>query len=100
MQTITFTLTIDAQAMRVEYTPNYFTSFPVGHFQFFSPHEPRRRIPVSETGYKSHFAPMPEIEAAPSPQDYARALALALIRAGSAPQPDDEADDGDHLTLF
>ena len=98
MTAITFTLTIDAQEMRVEYIPNRFTSFPVGHFQFFSPHEPRRRIPVSKTGYRSHFAPMPEIRP-PSPQEYAHAL--ALIHAGSAPQTDaDEADDGDQLTLF
>ncbi len=101
MTAITFTLTIDAQEMRVQYTPDYFTSFPVGRFQFFSPHEPRRRIPVSATGYKNHFVPMPEIEAAPNPEEYAHALALALIRAGSAPQMDnDEADDGDQPTLF
>ena len=43
-----------------------------GHFEFRSPHQPPRRIPVSETGYRSHFAAMDDIEATDSPQEYAR----------------------------
>lgn len=85
-----FSLTIDGQEMMVRYRPNYFTSFPVGHFEFRSPHQPPRRIPVSETGYRSHFAPMPDIEAEGSPQEYARLLALTLIRASSKQKPDEE----------
>lgn len=92
-----FTLTIDAQEMSVRYDP-YWTKglAPYGHFEFRSPHEPRRRIPVSETGYRSYFAPMDEIEDAPSPEEYARIVALALIAAESSPS----AEDADQLTLF
>ena len=42
--------------MIVTYQPNWTTD--VGRFEFRSPDEPPRRIPVSETGYRSHFASM------------------------------------------
>ncbi len=48
---ITFRLTVEAQEMVVDYKPHYLKD--VGHFEFRSPHEPPRRIPVSETGYRS-----------------------------------------------
>jgi hypothetical protein len=67
-QDLTFTLTIESQEMIVHYWPNTFES----------PHEPRHRIPVSETGYRSHFAPSWEVAAAPSVEEYARAVALSL----------------------
>jgi hypothetical protein len=74
---LAFVLTIEAQEMRVIFTPEYFAG--QGHFEFHSPHNPPRRIPVSETGYRSHFAPMDEVRAAASPKDYARELVLAAI---------------------
>jgi hypothetical protein len=92
-----FALTIDVQDMKVRYRPDYIKGLaPHASFEFTSPHEPRRRIPVSETGYRSYFAPMHEIEAAPSVQDYARAVALALIARKSGPS----AEDADQLPLF
>lgn len=95
---ITFSLTIEAQEMRVDYTPYWSAGeAPYGHFEFRSPYERPRRIPVSETGYRSHFAPMAEIEAAPSPQDYARELALAVVASGPGGRM--VADDG-QLSLF
>lgn len=95
----TFRLVIEAQAMSVTYRPYYLGGQdPYGHFEFRSPHKPPRRIPVSETGYRSHFAPMAEVEAAPSPEDYARAVALAII--GWEPTGEtDEASDR-QLALF
>ncbi len=92
-----FPLTIDGQEMVVRYVPNYSTIFPVGHFEFHSPHQPSRRIPVSATGYRSHFAPMPHIEAAPSPQAYAHALALAIIHENSTRT---QEEDSEQLSLF
>jgi hypothetical protein len=71
---ITFTLVVEAQEMIVEYQPDW--TADIGHFEFRSPHKPPRRIPVSETGYRSHFASMQEVEAASSPQDYARGVVL------------------------
>ena len=95
-QEITFTLTIDAQDIVVCYRPRYFATADYAHFAFTSPHEPPRRIPVSDTGYRSHFSPMHEIEAAPSVEEYAHALVLALMGMKSGPDEDEE----EQLTLF
>ena len=90
---ITFNLVIDDQEMVVDYRP-YWTSY--GQFEFRSPHDPARRIPVSETGYRSHFAPMVGVEAFPSPPDYAREVALTLVRAERKVR----VEDADQLPLF
>jgi hypothetical protein len=101
MQTeATFTLTVDAQEIVVRYRPRYFVSADYAHFEFTNPHEPRRRIPVSETGYRSHFSPMHEVEAAPSVKEYARALVLALIGAAPPTEEDEEPEQGEQLALF
>ena len=92
-QEITFTLTIDAQEVRVRYRLHYFVTADYGHFEFTSPSEPRRRIPVSETGYRSHFSPMHEVEAAPSVEEYALALARALMTSAACPEENAESDD-------
>lgn len=85
-----FRLTIEAQPMLVSYTPGSTKGmFAEGHFTFTSPHKPARRIPVSETGYWSHFVPMEEIEEAESPEAYARSLALAVINGKARHKPSD-----------
>jgi hypothetical protein len=58
--------------------------------------EPLRRIPVSETGYRSYFAPIDEVEASSSPQDYARDVVLGILRSR---QPVKRFD-RDQLSLF
>lgn len=94
-----FRLTVEAQEMLVDYTPYWMEGGdPLGHFEFRSPHQPPRRIPVSETGYRSHFAPMPDIEAEVSPQEYARLVALAFIRR--VPAAAARSEDADQLALF
>jgi hypothetical protein len=94
-----FKLTIAAQDMLVDYTPDYLTgSDPTALFEFRSPHQPPRRIPVSATGYRSHFAQMSAVEAEPSPEEYARAAALAFIRCAMK-KPARDADD-EQPTLF
>ena len=66
--------------MVVEYQPNWMSGeFACGHFEFRSPHDAPRRIPVSETGYLSHFAPMDEIIAFGGPEDYARAFVRHVL---------------------
>jgi hypothetical protein len=93
----TFVLTIDAQEIRVRYQPNYIGGTdPYALIEFTSPHEPRRRIPVSETGYRSFFAPMCEIEAAPSLEKYTGLVAMFLINEQRSP----ELADADQLDLF
>jgi hypothetical protein len=75
-----FRLVVEAQEMHVSYEPNWSTGeFACGHFEFRSPCDPPRRIIVSETGYLSHFAPMAEIEASASPEDYALEIVRAVI---------------------
>lgn len=69
----TFTLTFEGQPINVTYTPEAFVYADYGHFVFASPYDPPRRIPVSETGFRSHFAPMWEIREAGSPEIYAEA---------------------------
>jgi hypothetical protein len=90
-----FELVIDGQRMLVDYVPYWMGD--MGHLEFRSPHTPARRIPVSETGYRSHFGAMEDIEAEATPQDYARLAALAIIREkhGRA-----EQEDSDQLALF
>jgi len=74
-----FTVTIDAQEMRVRYRPYHIGGIePYAIIEFSSPHQPRREIPVSPSGYRSFFAPMDEIEAAPSIEKYACMVALIL----------------------
>jgi hypothetical protein len=90
---MTFRLTVEAQEMIVCYEPHWMRD--VGHFEFESPHEPRRPIPISETGYRSHFAAMEIIEAAASPQDFAREVAIALLRSRCQ-----RRDDPQQLSLF
>jgi hypothetical protein len=91
-----FTLTIDAQEIKVHYRPNYISGLaPHASIEFISPQEPRRRIPVSETGYRSYFAPMHEVAATPSIKEYTRMIAQALVTGESDPSFDD-----DQLPLF
>ena len=80
---ITFTLVIDAQEMVVAYHPYWMSDY--GQFEF-----------RSETGYRSHFAPMVDVESFSSPQDYARDVALTLARAERKVRK----EDADQLPLF
>jgi hypothetical protein len=93
VQEMTFTLTIDSQDILVRYRPHYFVAADYAQFEFTSPHESRRRIPVSETGYRSHFSPMHEVEAAPSVKEYALALVRALMVSPTCPEEKVEGDD-------
>ncbi len=83
-----FTISIDGQEMHVCFHPNKFGDY--GHFEFSSPHQPKRRIIVSETGYRSHFTPMWAIEEAPDVSTYAHELARVLARQKGRAQDDEE----------
>jgi hypothetical protein len=76
---MTFRIVVEAQPMAVSYRPHWMGDMAM--FEFRSPHRPLRRIPVSETGYRSHYAPMEEVEAAKSPQAFALEEARALLRS-------------------
>jgi hypothetical protein len=95
--TITYRLTVEWQEMIVEFKPDGATTgFPMGQFTFRSPHEPPRRIPVSETGYRTHFAPMEEINSYKSPKAYAKAYVLSILDQVRARKPGSR----DQLSLF
>jgi hypothetical protein len=83
-RTKTFRIEIEAQEIIVTYEPNWLEGSN-GHFEFMSPHEPRRRIVVSESGYLSHFAPMDAIKTFKTPEDYARAFVTSIL--GSRRKP-------------
>jgi hypothetical protein len=76
---MTFRISVEAQPMVVSYRPYGFGN--LGHFEFRSPHKPPRRIPLSEKGYLSHYAAMKAVQAAKTPQDFAREEALTLLRS-------------------
>jgi hypothetical protein len=99
-----FSITIEGQPVNVLYCPNYFVTADYAHFEFTSPQE-GRRIPMSTTGYRSHFSPMWEVREAPSIEEYIHQLAHVLTHAKAAPEPedddeDDRADEGQQLSLF
>ncbi len=90
-----FTLTIDGQEMTVRYWPYCIDGLdPYAVLEFISPHQPRRCIPVSATGYRTFFAPMAEVESAPSIEKYVWMVALVLA-AESSPR----ARNADQLKL-
>jgi hypothetical protein len=82
---VTFRISVEAQPMVVSYQP---LRSGYGHFEFRSPHKPPRRIPVSETGYHSHFASIEDVKEARSPQDFAREFVFALLRSKQS-RPED-----------
>jgi hypothetical protein len=83
----TFTITVEAQPMLVSYEARWRRS-GYAHFEFRSPQNPARRIPVSETGYKSHFATMDDVKAAGGPHGFAREFAFASLRSKQS-RPED-----------
>jgi hypothetical protein len=87
-----FLIVIEAQKIAVTYKPNWMPD--MAQFEFRSPYEPKRRIPISETGYRSHFAEMAEVRRWPSPEDYARDTALSFLREQCKPQ------DRNQLNMF
>ncbi len=65
----TFTITLRGQQVVVAYVPEYFRG--VDHFEYLSPHDPPRPIPISETGYRSQFANVADVQKAGGPEPYA-----------------------------
>jgi hypothetical protein len=75
---LTFKVFVEAQPVVVHYQPNWMED--MGQFEFRSPHRPPRRIPLSDSGYYCHLVPMEDVQAAKSPQDFARAEAMLLVQ--------------------
>ncbi len=99
LQDVTFTVTIAGQEVVVQYHARYFVAADVAHLAFRSPHVPPRRIPLSETGYWSHFVPMHELSSAPSVEEYAIAVARAVMQEKLSLKETDR-EEGAQLALF
>jgi hypothetical protein len=85
--------------MIVSYEPNWSDGeFACGHFEFRSPYDPPRRIPVSETGYRSHFVSMAEIAQYAKPEDYVIEFVRATLQDQS--KSGDRHSSPEQLTLF
>jgi hypothetical protein len=103
-----FTIDIDGIPIRVDYRPCYFETLGVAHMAFSSTSQPRRPIPMSETGYRSHFCAPEAVAALGTAEAYATAYCKAqkrkrygeeaslpdILAAAQPPQP------GDQLGLF
>jgi len=96
MTTHTFPITVNDQKMNVSYTPNCFANY--GHFEFRSPYQPRQRILISETGYRSHFAPMWHIEEFGYLHEYAIEIVNALLKGSKANEETEE--ESQQIALF
>jgi hypothetical protein len=82
-----FKITVESQPMVVTYEPRWLKS-NYAHFEFRSPHKPVRRIPVSETGYLSHFASIEDVKDARGPQNFAREFVFTVLRSKQS-RPED-----------
>ena len=108
MQKQFFTIDIEGMPIRVRYRPDYFASLGVAHMELMSPQEPRRPIPISETGYRSHFCALEAVAQLGTAEAYAMAYCKAqkrkrlgeeaslsdILAAAQPPQP------GEQLGLF
>lgn len=95
---ITFEITIDSQPMIVHYEPDYIANY-LAHFEFHSPHHPPKQIPVSETGYRSHFAYVEELKDIPDIEEYIYQVAHAIIAQKSKMNFGSE-DEEEQMSLF
>jgi hypothetical protein len=73
----TFEIEVRGETLIVEYTPEYFATSD--HFAYLSPHTPLRPHILSETGYRSHFAPKDDVAQAGGPEVYAVKYAAELL---------------------
>ncbi|NEP10269.1 MAG: hypothetical protein F6K14_08625 [Symploca sp. SIO2C1] len=80
-----FNIAVSGHAIQVEYTPRKIGDSD--HLAFRSPYNPPRPIPVSQTGYRSHFCTNQDIEAVGTPEDYAIAYCHALLRSKKGQEP-------------
>jgi hypothetical protein len=83
-RTVTFRLVIEAQEMIVKYYPEWMED--TDQFEFRSPFNPKRRIPISETGYRSHFAPVEDVKASGGARSYPRDLVLTELASNEPRQ--------------
>jgi hypothetical protein len=82
-----FTIIVDGIAVAVRYRANYFGEH--ADFEFTHPGEGQKPIPVSRTGYLSHFVHGSFVEAAGGPEHLAKAFCLAVLKQQQAMPPEE-----------
>ncbi|WP_422932177.1 hypothetical protein [Singulisphaera sp. PoT] len=85
-----FMISVDAIGIAVRYRDKRISGY--SHFEFTN-HEGRHEpIPVSQTGYRSHFVHASFVEMAGGPEAFAKAYCLAVLRNEDRPHESDEHD--------
>ena len=94
---ITFEINVNSQVMIVKYDPDYIPRY-LAHFEFHSPYQPPKQIPVSETGYLSHFVHVESLKNVKDIKDYACQIAhhIFIQKFG---MDNNRAEDG-QMSLF
>jgi hypothetical protein len=80
-----FIIPVEGIPVQVHYRPEYFSILGYDHMAFTSTSEPRRGIPISHTGYRSHFLHRDALPLLGTPEAYARAYCKAFLRQGREP---------------
>jgi hypothetical protein len=75
-----FTIEAEGLPVRVRYRPGYLKAMGRGHMEFLSTAQPPRPIPISATGYRSHFCAPEAVAQLGTPEAYARAYCKAMMR--------------------
>lgn len=75
-----FMITVSGSPLKVRYNAKWGSGLlGVAHMEFHSPESPAQPIPVSETGYRSHFLPRENVSSFDSPAHYAVSYCMALL---------------------
>jgi hypothetical protein len=75
-----FTIEAEGVPVRVRYCPHYFATMGLAHMEFRSASEPPKPIPISATGYRSHFCAPEAVAQLGTPEAYATAYCKAMLR--------------------
>lgn len=74
-----FLITVNGSAIKVRYNPTWSRTFDSAHMEFHSVESPAQPIPISKTGYRSHFSYRKNISSFDSPEHYAVSFCIAMI---------------------
>jgi hypothetical protein len=80
-----FTIEVEGIPVRVRYRPGYLEAIGLAHMEFMSLAQPPKPIPISATGYRSHFCAPEAVAQLGTPEAYARAYCKAFLRQGREP---------------
>ena len=75
-----FTIEAEGVPVRVRYRPDYFAVMGLAHMEFMSTAQPPKPIPISGTGYRSHFCAPEAVAQLGTPEAYATAYCKAQMR--------------------